>query len=375
MEFFDLKKQYHSIRPEIKKIVDKVFNSGQFILGQEVEKFENKIAQYLGVSYAVGVASGTDALLLSLIASNIKKDDEVITTAFSFIATANTIVRLGAKPVFVDIDPKTFNIDVSQIEQKITKKTKAIIPVHLYGQIAEMDKIMHLARQYQLFVIEDACQAIDAKYKNKKAGSIGHFGCFSFFPTKNLSAYGDGGLISTNNKNWAEAIKILRNHGAKEKYYHQVIGLNSRLDELQAAILSVKLQHLNQWNQQRKNKAEIYNQTLHQYITIPYLSPKCQHIYHQYTIRTSQRDRLQNYLIKNNIQTIVYYPRPLHLQPCFKYFGYHKGDFPEAEKASQEVLSLPMYPELPEQKQNYIIEKIKKLKNNTPDSKLLIKPA
>lgn len=273
IDFLDLKKQYQHLQSPINRAITRVLSSGQFILGQEVDRFEKAIAKYLGIKYAIGVASGTDALILSLMTLNIGSGDEVITTAFSFIASANTISRVGAKPVFVDIDPKTFNIDANQIEQKITKNTKVIIPVHLYGQMSDMNKVMNLARQYKLFVIEDACQAIGATYKNKKAGSIGHLGCFSFFPTKNLGAYGDGGLITTNNKNWAEMIKILRTHGAKEKYCHRLIGLNSRLDELQTGILNVKLKYLNQWNQQRIKKAATYNQELHQYKIVPQVNP------------------------------------------------------------------------------------------------------
>lgn len=342
MQFIDLKAQYQTIKPEINKAIQKVLNSGQFILGQEVEKFEQEIAKYLGVEYAIGVASGTDALLLSLIALDIKKGDEVITTAFSFIATANTIARVGAKPIFVDINPKTFNIDASKIQEKITKKTKAIIPVHLYGQVADMDAI----KKFKVPIIEDACQAIGAEYKNKKAGTIGNLGCFSFYPTKNLGACGDGGLVTTNNKQYAEKIKILRAHGAQQKYYHQEIGLNSRLDELQAAILGVKLRHLDKWNNQRIKNAKKYNKLLSKFVITP--DYKKGHVYHQYTIRVKKRDKLKAYLEKHNIPIAIYYPVPLHLQKCFKYLGYKKGDFPEAEKAAKEVLSLPIYIDDPE---------------------------
>ena len=340
MQFINLQKQYQSIRPEINKAIQKVLDSGQFILGQEVEKFEQEIAKYLSAKYAIGVASGTDALLLSLMALNIKKDDEVITTAFSFIATANTIARVGAKPVFVDIDPETFNIDASKI--KITKKTKAIVPVHLYGQLAEMQAI----KKFRIPIIEDACQAIGA------GKIIGDLACFSFFPTKNLGCYGDGGLVATNNKKLAEKIRILRAHGAKEKYYHQEIGFNSRLDELQAAILRVKLTYLDKWNAQRIKNAGIYNKFFNK-------KNHKNHVYNQYTIRTKNRDKLKKYLEKQNIPTAIYYPVPLHLQKCFKYLGYKKGDFPEAEKAAKEVLSLPVDSELTRYEQEVIIKYIR----------------
>lgn len=352
MQFIDLQKQYKSIKPEIDKAIQSVLDSGQFILGEQVEKFEQEIAKYLSVKYAIGVASGTDALLLSLMVLDIKKGDEVITTPFSFIATASVIVNVGAKPIFVDINPRTFNIDPSKI--KVTKKTRAIIPVHLYGQMADMDEI----KTFQIPIIEDACQAIGAEYKNKKVGTIGDLGCFSFFPTKNLGAYGDGGLVVTNNKQLAEKVKILRAHGAKQKYYHQVIGLNSRLDELQAAILRIKLTYLNKWNNQRIKNAKRYNKFLNKTVIVP--NHQEGHIYHQYTIRTSKRDKLKEYLEKHNIPSAIYYPLPLHLQPCFRYLGYKKGDFPEAEKAAREVLSLPVYSEFEKPEQDFIISQIKK---------------
>ena len=358
MQFIDLTTQYKLIKPEINKAIQKVLNSGQFVLGEQVEKFEQEIAQYLGAKYAIGVASGTDALLLSLMALDIGQGDEVITTSFTFIATASVIAQVGAKPVFVDIESKTFNIDASKII--ITQKTKAIIPVHLYGQTADMDEIkkfLPAGRHGKIPIIEDACQAIDAEYKNKKAGTVGDLGCFSFFPTKNLGAYGDGGLVVTNSKQLAEKIKMLRAHGAKQKYYHQVIGLNSRLDELQAAILRVKLKYLDAWNNQRIKNAKKYNKLLSKFVITPDYQKG--HVYHQYTIRVKNRDKLKAYLEKHNIPTAIYYPVPLHLQKCFKYLGHKKGDFPEAEKAAREVLSLPIFPELKKEEQDLVIEKIK----------------
>lgn len=361
MEFLDLKKQYQSIKKEINQAIQRVLNSGSFILGKEVEDFERELANYCGVKYAIGVNSGTDALLLSLMALEIGPGDEVITTPFTFIATAEVIALRGAKPIFVDINPKTFNIDENKIESVITSRTKAIIPVHLFGQPLEMDKIMKIAKKYNLYVIEDCAQAIGAQYQGKMVGNFGDFGCLSFFPSKNLGAYGDGGAVLTNNKRLAEKIKMLRVHGSKKKYYHDLIGINSRLDALQAAILKVKLKYLNFWIKSRQKKAKIYNQGFAHIkeIVIPSVAKNCQHVYHQYTLRVKNRNKLIKYLKQNSVPSIVYYPVPLHLQPVFKYLGYKKGDLPEAEKASKEVLSLPIYPELSRKEQNFIIRKIR----------------
>ncbi|MFA5386126.1 MAG: DegT/DnrJ/EryC1/StrS family aminotransferase [Candidatus Paceibacterota bacterium] len=357
--------QYKKIKDQINKAIFKTIKSGSFILGEEVKKLEEKIAGLTGTKYAIGVNSGTDALFLSLKAFGIKKGDEVITTPFSFIATAEAIANTGAKPVFVDIDPKTFNINVLKIKEAITKRTKAIIPVHLYGQMAGMKEILKIAKKHKLFVVEDAAQAIGAKQKIngkwKMAGGVGHIGCFSFFPTKNLGAFGDGGIITTNDKNLAEKIKLLRNHGATKKYYHEVLGISSRLDELQAAIILAKFPCLKAWNIRRNNIAKFYNKSLKGIdgITVPETQEDNYHIYHQYTIRTKHRDALKNFLEKNGVPTAIHYPIPFNLQPVFNYLGYKKGFFLEAEKAAKEVLSLPIYPELNSNEQNQVVEKIK----------------
>jgi len=373
MEFLDLKKQYKLIKKEIDAAIKRVLKSGHFIGGEEVEKFEKEVAKFCGTKYAIGVNSGTDALFLSLKALGIDKGDEVITTPFTFIATAEVIVNTGAKPVFIDIEPRTFNINPEKIERAITKKTKAMIPVYLFGQMADMSEIMRIARKYRLYVIEDAAQAIGAtiksKIKNQKskrlmAGIIGDLGCFSFFPSKNLGAYGDGGMVVTDNKELADKIRLLRNHGSspKEKYLNLVLGTNSRLDTIQAAILRVKLKYLSKWSRKRAEKASYYNENLRRTgdIITPYIAPDRTHIFHQYAIRTKSRDKLQQYLKEKEIPTMIYYPLPLHLQPAFKYLGHKKGDFPEAEKAAKEVLSLPVYPELSRKSQDFIIGKIKK---------------
>lgn len=361
MNFLDLKAQYKSIKKEVDQAIQGVLDNTSFILGEEVEKLEKEIAKYCGVRYAVGVNSGTDALLLSLMALDIKERDEVITTPFTFIATAEVIALLKAKPVFVDINPKTFNVDPTKIEEKITKKTKAIIPVHLFGQPADMGPIMKIARKYKLKVIEDAAQAIGAEYKGKKACFFSDTGCLSFFPSKNLGGYGDGGMVVTNSKKIADKVKMLRQHGSKIKYQNDVLGINSRLDTLQAAILRVKLKYLDRWAREKNKVAERYNKLLKGVgdIRTPYREKWAKHVYHQYTIRTKKRDKLAKYLKKQGIPTMVYYVKALHLQKAFKYLGYKKGNFPEAEKAAREVLSLPIYAELSGKDQDRIVRKIK----------------
>jgi len=357
---FDLKRQYRNLSSELLPILEEVMAKGQFILGENVELLEKELADYCGTKYAVGVASGTDALLLSLEALGIGEGDEVITTPFTFFATSEVISLLKAKPVFVDIDSKTFNIDPDKIEDAITTKTKAVIPVHLFGQMAEMDDIKYLAEKYDLYIIEDACQAIGAGYKGRRVGSIGDTGCFSFFPTKNLGAFGDGGLITTNDEKLYEKIKLLRVHGSRKKYYHELIGHNSRLDEIQAAILRVKLKYLDNWIERRIEIAKIYSEGLKDLdVTVPEVKPYLRHVYHQYVIRTKHRDELQEYLSNKGIGTAIYYPLPLHLQECYKDLGYREGDLPEAEKASKEVLALPMWPELTNEEVNYIVESIR----------------
>lgn len=369
MKFIDLEAQYRSIKKQIDAAIKKTVTGGHFILGENGKTLEKKIAELVGASAAVGLNSGTDALFLALTALGLKNGDEVITTPFSFFATAETIVIAGAKPVFVDIDPKTFNIDVGKIERAVTKKTKIILPVHLYGQMADMAAIRRIAKKYKLFVIEDAAQAIGAeqkyqvsngKYQVYRAGSAGDIACFSFFPTKNLGAYGDAGMLTTSHPVIAEKIRLFRNHGAPKKYYHEHIGYSSRLDELQAAVLLAKLPNLAKWNQARQRLASLYTKALSglAFITTPFVAEGNNHIFHQHTIRTPHRDALAEFLAKRNIPTSIHYPTPLHLQPALSSLGYKKGDFPEAELAAEEVLSLPLYPELKEKDQKKVIAAI-----------------
>jgi len=356
----DLKVQYESIKDEINEAVQGVLESGHFVLGPNVEALEKEVAEYCQCRYGVGVASGTDALRLSLHALGIGPCDEVITTPFTFIATANTISHTGATPVFVDIDSRTYNIDPVAIEGAITERTKAIMPVHLYGQPADMDLITEMAEAHGLYVIEDAAQSIGGRYKGRRVGSIGHAGCLSFYPTKNLGAYGDGGMVVTNDASLAEKIDVLRRQGSKKKYHAEVLGFNSRLDSLQAAILGVKLEHLDDWNEARRRAAQRYNELLADLpMTTPCESPDVYHVYHQYTIRAPQRDALATYLGERGIGTMIYYPVPLHLQELYSGQGYVEGSLPESEKASREVLSLPMYPELTDAQQATVAEAIR----------------
>jgi dTDP-4-amino-4,6-dideoxygalactose transaminase len=358
--FLDLKRQYSAIKKEIDEAVFSVLSNTQFILGPEVKSFEEKVAAYCGTKFAIGVASGTDALLLSLRAGGVKSGDEVITTGFSFFSSAGVISRLGANPVFVDIDPETYNINPDQIEKKITPKTKAVMPVHLFGQCADMDPIIDIAKRHGLQVVEDAAQAIGAEYKGKKAGAIGDFGCFSFFPSKNLGGAGDGGMVTTYDPEMAEMVRILRVHGSKPKYYHSTIGYNSRLDTIQAAILSVKLKYLDDWTKKRREHAEVYNSA---FKDLDMITPKKEsfnyHIYNQYTIAVKNRDELRNYLKEKQIGHDTYYPVPLHLQECYRFLGYKRGDLPVSEKKAGEVVSIPIYPELTEEEQDYVISTIK----------------
>lgn len=348
----DLKAQYVSMKDEIDEAIRRVVDSGEFILGSEVEAFESELAAYLGVTYAVGVASGTEALQLALLACDVGLGDEVITTPFTFIATAEAVTQCGATPVFVDIDPKTYNLDPTKIEAKITKKTKAVLPVHLYGQSADMNPILTLAKKHNLKIIEDCAQALGAKYGEKKAGSFGDTGCFSFFPSKTLGAYGDGGMVTTNDPAIAEKLYMLRNHGCKEKYFHLIPGYNSRLDALQAAILRTKLRHLDEWIAQRRRNAELYLRSMGgiEGIELPYTGPDSYHVFNYYTIRVKNapedRGRLRKYLASQGVATAVYYPLSLHLQEVYKVLGYRLGEFPDSEEAQEKVLSLPMYPEL-----------------------------
>jgi len=378
----DLKPQYHSLKKELDEAVLRVAESQYFILGPEVENMEKEFCQYLKCKHAIGVSSGTDALLLALMAIDIKPGDEVIVPTYSFFATAGVVSRLNAVPVLADIDPLTFNISVDDIKRKITSKTKAIIPVHLYGQSAAMEKIMRIAKEKNIFVIEDAAQAIGTEYKDGKCvGTIGDIGCFSFFPSKNLGGYGDGGLVTTNNDELAYMLRIKRVHGGEQKYYHKVIGGNFRIDALQSAVLRVKLPHLDKWSEKRRANAEYYNELFKEaglaeesgrtkfdeknkillpkavYKNISGL--KNYHIYNQYVIRAQNRDGLKKFLTESEIGNEIYYPVPFHLQECFANLNHKKGDFPESERASETSLAIPIYPELSKEQQVFVVQKIK----------------
>lgn len=351
----DLKAQYLSIKEEIDNAIFKVLDSGNFILGENVKKLEDEIANFCSCRYGVAVNSGTDALYLSLLALKIAPGDEIITTPFTFIATVEPILLLGAIPVFVDIDEKTFNIDVNKIEEKITRKTKAIISVHLYGLPVDMEQILSLAKKYKLKVIEDSAQSIGAIYKSKKVCSFGDFGCVSFYPAKNLGAYGDGGMVVTNNSGFANKIKLLRDHGSQRKYCHKFVGLNSRLDEIQAAILRVKFKHLQDWIEKRRENAKLYNETLkNSEVKIPFVPEYCKHVYNQYTVKVKNREKIHEELKNKGISAGVHYPIPLHLQEALKHLKHKKGDFPVSENIADSVLSLPIYPELKEEEIKYI---------------------
>ncbi len=360
----DLKAQFKDIRPEVLSAIEGVCEDQSFILGQRVADLEEDIAKYLGCQYAVGVASGSDALLLSLMALNLQPGDEVITVPFTFFSTAGVVSRLLATPVFVDIQAETFNIDPEQIEQKITPRTKAIIPVHLFGQCADMAKILEVANRHGVKVIEDACQAIGAKQNGQSAGTFGHTGCFSFFPSKNLGGVGDGGLISTNDETLRELLLALRVHGSRSDYHHDHIGMNSRLDALEAAVLRVKLPHLNGWNEKRAKNAAYYETLfaeagLLERVSLPHTVPGNVHVFNQFTIRAQKRDQLMGYLKEKDIGHKVYYPVPLHLQECYQPLGYHKGDLPVSEQMAAEVLSLPIYPELSESQMEMVVKAIR----------------
>lgn len=354
--FLDLKSQLKPIKKDILIAIKNVINSGQFIMGEQVKLLEKELEEYLDVKHAIACASGSDALLLSLMAAGIKSGDEVITSPFTFFATAGAISRLGAIPVFVDIDEKTYNINSNLIEEKITSKTKAIIPVHIFGQPAEMDSIMSIAKNHNLFVIEDAAQAIGSEYKGKKAGTIGDMGCFSFFPTKNLGCFGDGGLITTNNDDLANFLRKARVHGASKKYHHDFVGFNSRLDAIQAAVLRVKLPYLDVWNEARQKVAKEYSVALSDKFVIPFVSKSKNHIFHQYALlakNEEERNEILQNLKSNGIASGVYYPVPLHLQKCFKDLGYKEEDLPVSESVTERIFSLPIYSEV---NYKYVIE-------------------
>jgi len=370
LPMLDLVAQYRTIKEEVDRAVAEVIESGQFILGPQVQALETELASYCQCSYAVGVASGTDALHLSLRACGIGEGDGVITSPFTFIATAEAISYVGATPIFLDIDKETFNLSPNQVEDFLKgrvkspysgskRRPKAIIPVHLYGRSAEMTDLKEVASAFDLKMIEDCAQAIGTEQGGRRAGSFGEAGCFSFFPTKNLGGYGDGGMITTNDGGMAEQIRILRQHGSRTRYYHEDLGFNSRLDEIQAAILRVKLRHLDAWIEGRQKVAELYRQNLQQVpILTPQDDPRGRHIYHQFTIRVPQRDALQSYLKERGVATMIYYPLPLHQQKVYSRLGYREGDLPESEKAAQEVLSLPVYPELTTEQIVFVAETI-----------------
>ena len=360
----DLAEQNKSLRPEIEAALGRVLDTNAFILGGEVKALEEELAAYCGTKYAIGCASGSDALLLALMALDVKPGDEVITTPYSFFATVSAITRLGAVPVFVDIDPQTYNLDIGQIESKLTPRTKAIQPVHLYGQCVDMTALRVVAAAHQIPLVEDAAQAIGAEENGKRAGAMSSIGCFSFYPSKNLGGMGDGGMMTTDDDGLAEKLFALRVHGSKERYYHKWVGLNSRLDGFQGAVLRVKLPHLDSWSERRKANADRYSQLftdagLTERVGLPFERVNVRHIYNQYVVRVpGKRDELRAFMSEKGIGTDIYYPVPLHLQECFEYVGYKVGDLPESEKASRETLALPIFPELKPEQQDYVVESI-----------------
>ncbi len=388
----DLKAQYATIREEIRGAVDRVLESQRFILGEEVTRLEEEIAAYCGVSHAIAVASGTDALLLSLKALGVGNGDLVVTVPYTFFATAGAISNLGARPAFVDIERESFNLDVGKLSEfferecsfslssrKVTHKptdltVKAIVPVHLYGQCADMDEISETAARYHLPVVEDACQAIGARYRSSRAGTMGDLGCLSFFPSKNLGGAGDGGMILARGKELADRVRLLRTHGARSKYHHTIVGFNSRLDELQAAILRVKLRHLDGWTSARREKAACYGREfeaagLAAHVQAPATRPDRDHIFHQFVIRCRNRDKLREFLASRGIGTEVYYPVPLHEQECFRCLGYAPRDFPQAHQAARETLALPVYPELAAEQQRFVAESLAEFYSDAPMTK------
>ncbi len=366
----DLQRQYQQIREEVLAAIERVCASQHFILGSEVEALEREVAVFTGASEAVGCASGTDALWLALLAAGVQPGDSVITTTFSFFASASSIVRAGARPILVDVDPETLNIDPCSVRQKLATnpgKVTALLPVHLFGQCANMDELRAIAGEFKLAIVEDAAQAIGAKWRDASAGSLGATAAFSFYPTKNLSAYGDAGMVTTSDPAMAQRMRNLRNHGSPRRYHHEEIGWNCRMDAIQAAVLRVKLPHLPKWNQQRRAHAATYDQLLSVAgLTSSGKSPvqklkiaaEAHHIFHQYVLRVERRDELRAFLSQRKIGSEIYYPLPLHLQPCFNYLGYEEGSLPESERAAREVIALPMFPELTEAEQNWVIESV-----------------
>ena len=358
--FVDLNRILKDILPEIKNKIKEIVSNSRFIGSKYVKEFEESFAEYLKVKHCITVNSGTSALYLALKSIDIKPEDEVIIPVNTFIATAEAVSLLGAKSVFVDINEKVYNIDTTKIENAITKRTKAIIPVHLYGQCADMDEINKIAKKYKLWVIEDACQAHGAEYKSKKVGSFGDVAAFSFYPAKNLGAFGEGGAITTSNNEIAEKIKLLRDHGSKQKYYHEIIGGNFRMEEIQGAVLSTKIKFLDKWNETRRNAAKLYNESLKDSeIIAPYETSYNKHVYHLYIVRVKKRGNLQRFLLENGVATGIHYPIPIHLQKAYKDLNYKRGNFPVAEKVTEEILSLPMYPGLSEKEIKFVVGKIK----------------
>ncbi|HEX8353806.1 MAG TPA: DegT/DnrJ/EryC1/StrS family aminotransferase [Pyrinomonadaceae bacterium] len=363
----DLKQQHAALREELREAVGRVLDSQQFILGEDVRRLEEELAAYTGAAHAVGCGSGSDALLLALLALDAGAGCEVVTTPFTFFATAGAVVRTGARPVFADIDPVTYNIDPAKMEAAVTGRTRALMPVHLYGQCAEMGEVMRVAASRGLPVIEDAAQAIGASDRAGRAGSVGALGCFSFYPTKNLGAAGEAGLVTANDPALAERLRRLRVHGGATEYHHDEVGFNSRLDTLQAAVLRVKLPRLNAWSDARRERADTYTRLLaeaglSEFVTPPHVRPGARHIFHQYVVRVhgARRDALAEHLRACGVGTKVYYPVPLHLQPCFAGLGYREGDFPESERAARETLALPMFPELTGAQQEYVVETVRR---------------
>jgi dTDP-4-amino-4,6-dideoxygalactose transaminase len=356
--FIDLSRQHKPIKGELMQAFERVLDSNKFILSDEVKKFEEEVAAYVGTKYAIGVSNCTNALLLSLRALGVTQGDEVITTPFTFVATAEVIAIIGAKPVFCDIEPDTFNIDPGKITVCLSARTKAIMPVHLYGQSSDMDRIMKIAQDHQLKVIEDMAQSLGAKYKGKMTGTFGDTACISYYVTKNLSALGDAGMILANDSELDGRIRAYRVHGASKKYHHDFLGHNDRLDAMQAAFLRIKLKYYDNWNEKRREIARKYDEALKDVVVIPKIKDGNETIYHQYTIRSNKRDELRGFLKEKGIDTAIHYPMSLHLQHAFKYLGYKEGDFPEAEKASREVLSLPIHQDLTNDEIDYVIENI-----------------
>jgi dTDP-4-amino-4,6-dideoxygalactose transaminase len=358
----DLKRQYQSIKEEINSAISSVLESGKFIMGENVKKFEDDFARYIGTKHAIGVASGTDALMLALKALGVRGGDEVITVSFTFISTVDSIIRNGAYPIFIDINLEDYTMNTSQVERAITKRTKALLPVHLYGYPVDMDPLLEVADKHGLYIVEDAAQAHGAEYKGRKVGSIGHVSCFSFYPSKNLGAYGDGGMVVTNDDEVAEKVRMLREYGQKNKYHHLMLGYNSRLDEIQAAILRVKLKYLDIWNEKRRKNAKLYNELLSDVsdmVHLPVEAKGRKHVYHLYVIRTSQREKLREFLSLNGISTGIHYPIPVHKEPSYANLIEDKVKLPITEQVSNEVLSLPMFAELTEDEIQFICNNIK----------------